>query len=342
MYRRQFVTGLLGSIGVLSFPSKNVFAESPKTVPKVALLLPGSANDQSWNTSGFAGLNQIKKELGAEIAYSENVSAAEMVEAFRGYARRDFGLIFGHGGQFLDAALRVGADFPKTRFVVAAGTQGNGSNVDSVDMARDQFAYVIGFVAARMTKSNKIGVIGGLEGLLALMKTVGGFRKGAKSAKPDVEVRVTWLSSMEDVALAKEAVYSLVQSGCDVILGILNRGHLGIIEAAKDSKVFTVGRGLGNTDLAPEYILTNTAESWSANYVAIARLSMEDKLTGTARVFGFDTRESQGAELLYRAGMPFNPAVPAAVQEEAQRLIADIASGKIKVDVTKEDARGGI
>jgi simple sugar transport system substrate-binding protein/basic membrane protein A len=340
MDRRQFVASLLGSAGMLSLPSTIALAQSKAL--KVALLLPGSANDQSFNSYGFAGLNQIKSELGAEIAYSENVSAADQVEAFRGYARGEFDLIFGHSGRFLDAAVRVAPSFPKTRFVVAAGTQGNGSNVDSVDMARDQFAYVIGVAAARMTKTNKIGVIGGLEGLLALMKTVGGFRKGVKSVRPDVEVRVVWLSSMEDVALAKEAVYSLVQSGSDVILGILNRGHLGIIEAAKESKVFTVGRAPSHTDLAPEYVLTNTVENWPSIYVASARLHIEGKLTGSARVFGFDTPESQGAHLSYRENMPFHPSVPAAVREEAQRVIADIASGKIKVDVTKEDARGGI
>lgn len=340
MDRRQFVASLLGSAGMLGLPAKAVLAQAKAL--KVALLLPGSANDQSFNSYGFAGLNQIKSELGAETAYSENVTAAEQVEAMRGYARREFELIFGHSGRFLDAATRVAPDFPKTRFVVAAGTQGNGSNVDSVDMARDQFAYVIGVVAARMTKSNKIGVVGGLEGLLALMKTVGGFRKGVKSVKPDAEVRVIWLSSMEDVALAKEAVLSLTQSGSDIVLGILNRGHLGIIEAAKEAKVLTVGRAPGHTNLAPDSVLTNTVENWPSIYVASARLQTQGKLTGTARVFGFDTPESQGAYLSYRENTPFNPVVPAAVQEEAKRVIADIASGKIKVDVTKEDARGGI
>jgi simple sugar transport system substrate-binding protein/basic membrane protein A len=340
MDRRQFVASLLGSAGVLSVESTSLFAQAKPL--KVALLLPGSANDQSFNSYGFAGLNQIKSVLGAEIAYSENVPAAEQVEAMRDYARREFDVVFGHSGRFLDAAKRVAPGFPKTRFIVAAGTEGNGSNVDSVDMARDQFAYVIGVAASRMTKSKKIGVIGGLEGLLALMKTVGGFRKGVKSVAPDVEVRVVWLSSMEDVALAKEAVRSLVQSGSDVILGILNRGHLGIVEAAKESKVLTVGRAPGHTDLAPEYVLTNTVEDWPSIYVESVRLHTQGKLIGTARVFGFDTPGSQGASLVYRGNMPFNPVVPAAVQEEAKRVMADIGSGKIKVDVTKEDARGGI
>jgi simple sugar transport system substrate-binding protein/basic membrane protein A len=193
-----------------------------------------------------------------------------------------------------------------------------------------------------MTKSNKIGVVGGLEGLLALTNTVGGFRKGVKSVRPDVEVRVVWLSSMEDVALAKEAVYSLVQNGCDTILGILNRGHLGIIEASKEQKVYTVGRGLSMTDLAPEYVLTNTIESWPSIFVATGRLDLAGKLTGTSRVFGLDTPESHGAELLYRQGVPFNPVVPEPVRNEAQQVIADIASGKTKIKITKEDWRGGI
>lgn len=340
MDRRQMVAGLIGSVGALTFPPvRTAMAADPL---KVAALLPGSANDQSWNSYGFQGLNEIKSKLGAEIAYSENVPAAEQVDAYRGYARRGFNLVFGHSGRFLDAAMRVGPSFPNTRFIVAAGTQGNGSNVDSVDIARDQFAYAVGVIGARMSKRNKIGAIGGLEGLLALTKTVGGFRKGVKSARPDAEVRVIWLASMEDVALGKEAVYSLVQGGADVILGILNRGQLGIVEAAKESKVFTVGRSLAHTELAPDFVLTNTVEDWSSIYVATAKLQTQGKLTGTARLFGYDTPESQGAELAYRAGVPYHPSVPAAVREEVERVKSDIASGKLKLNITKEDARGGI
>src|SRR5882762_8855279 len=61
---------------------------------KVAMLLPGSINDQSWNATGYAGLMKLKA-MGIEIAYSENVQAADHIEAMKDYARRGFSPIIG-------------------------------------------------------------------------------------------------------------------------------------------------------------------------------------------------------------------------------------------------------
>ena len=79
---------------------------SPAHAQKAAMLLAGSINDQSWNALGYSGLMKLK-DLGYETAYSENVPAADHVEAMRDYARRGFNLVIGHSGRFLSAAQRV-------------------------------------------------------------------------------------------------------------------------------------------------------------------------------------------------------------------------------------------
>lgn len=310
-------------------------------VKKVAALLPGSAGDQSWNSYGFNGLQSIQDGIGAEIAFSENVPSAEQVDAFTDYARQEFDLVFGHSGRFLDAANRVGARFPDTRFIVIAGTGGNGKNVDSVDVARDQFAYVEGVIAGLMTKTNKVGIVAGLQGLLALDKTVGGFRLGVNAVNPEAEVTAVWLSSMEDVAMAKEAVFPLVENGADIILGILNRGHIGIIEAAKEKGVYTVGRSTAHTKIAPDHVLTNTVEDWPSIYLAMAKLENAGELKGEYRVFGYHTAESNGAQLLYEEGVPYNPAIPEEVLAAVKQVRDDITAGRLQIEVTKHDARGG-
>jgi basic membrane lipoprotein Med (substrate-binding protein (PBP1-ABC) superfamily) len=67
---------------------------------KVAMLLPGSINDQSWNAAGYAGLVKLK-EQGMDIAYSENVQAADHIEAMKDYARKGYSPVIGHSGRFL-------------------------------------------------------------------------------------------------------------------------------------------------------------------------------------------------------------------------------------------------
>ena len=243
---------------------------------KVAMLLPGSINDQSWNAAGYSGLARLK-ERGVEIAYSENVQAADHVEAMKDYARRGFSPIIGHSGRFLSAAQRVGPEFEKTTFLVGSGSGGQ-NNVISLDVANEQYAYLVGVLAARMSKTGKIGAVAGLEGLPNMVASMGGFRLGAKSVRPEIEVKIIYLQSMEDPAAAKEAALSLIAGGADVIGGKLNAGHAGIIQAAKDKGVFAAGRSVGHTAIAPERVLTNIDERWGDIYVAAELETVKKKI----------------------------------------------------------------
>ena len=306
---------------------------------KVAMLLPGSINDQSWNAAGYAGLQKLKDQ-GIEVAYSENVQAADHIEAMKDYARRGFSPVIGHSGRFLSAAQRVGPEFEKTYFLVGSGS-GGAKNVISVDLANEQFGYLVGVLAGRMTKTAKVAAVAGLEGLPNMTASIGGFRLGVKSVRPDAEVRVVYLQSMEDPAAAKEAAFSLIAGGADVIAGKLNAGHAGIIQAAKEKNVYAVGRSFGHTAIAPERVLTNIYEKWADVYVTAVQDLRAGKLTTAYVAYGYHTSGTSGADLLYTEGNGFNPAVPAAVVAEIDALKKKFASGALKVTPAKDDARGG-
>jgi len=302
------------------------------------MLLPGSINDQSWNAAGYSGLARLK-ERGMETAYSENVQAADHVEAMKDYARRGFSPIIGHSGRFLSAAQRVGPEFEKTIFLVGSGSGGQ-KNVISLDVANEQYAYVVGVLAARMSKTGKVGAVAGLEGLPNMVASMGGFRLGARSVRPDIEVKIIYLQSMEDPALAKEATLALIAGGADVIGGKLNAGQAGIIQAAKERSVYATGRSVGHTAIAPESVLTNIDERWGDIYVSAVADLRAGKLAGNYIPYGYNT-PTAGADLRYSAERSLNPVVPAAVATELETVKKKIASGEIKIKPTKEDARGG-
>jgi len=308
---------------------------------KAAFLLPGSINDQSWNAQGYRGVERLKS-LGLEVAYSENVQAADMVESMRDYARRKFNIVIGHSGRFLSAAQRVAPDFPNTLFIVGSGAKGFGSNVASIEYDNTQFGFLLGVLAARMSKTGKIGSISGLEGLPTIVGQVGAFRKGAKSIRPTIEVRVVYLQSMEDPAAAKEAALSLIAGGADVISGKLNAGQTGIIQAAKERGVFATGRSLGHTRIAPENVLVNIVEEWADMYAAAIQASKTAKLGGKYLIYGLNSQGSTGAQLRYSQERQLNAVVPAQVATELEELKKQFASGQLKIPVTREDARGGI
>src|SRR4051794_24743561 len=213
----------------LSIPFWAVTLGWQAQAPKAAMLLGGSINDQSWNALGYSGLMKLK-DLGYETAYSENVPAADHVEAMRDYARRGFNLVIGHSGRFLSAAQRVGPEFPNVQFVSGSGAGGQGKNVMSVDYAKAQFGCQLGILASRMSKSGKIGGVQALEGLPAVVAITGSYRICAKQARPDVEVNIVYIKDIEDAAAGKEAAFSLIAGGADVITGHLNAGQAGVIQ----------------------------------------------------------------------------------------------------------------
>ena len=153
-------------------------------------------------------------------------------------------------------------------FIVGSGSGGQGKNVISVDFANDQFGYLAGVLAARMTKRTRSAPWPGSKGLPNMIASMGGFRLGVKSVKPDAEVKIIYLQAMEDPAAAKEAALSLIAGGADVIGGKLNAGHAGIIQAAKEKGVWTIGRSFGHTAIAPDRVLTNINEKWADVYAA--------------------------------------------------------------------------
>jgi basic membrane protein A len=308
---------------------------------KAAMLLPGSINDQSWNAMGYQGLAKLKAQ-GWETAYSENVQSADEVQALRDYAKRGYELVIGHTGRFLSAAERVGRDYPKTTFIVGSGSEGSGKNVASVDFNNNQFGYLMGVLAAKMSKTGKIGSVNSLEGLPNVVAQVGAYRLGAKSVNPKIQVKVIYIKDMEDAAAAKEAALSLADWGADFISGKLNAAQSGIIQAAKERNILCNGRSTDHTGIAPNNVATNIVEKWDEMYAAAADEAKAGKLGGKYELFGLNTPGSSGAALRYSADKAFNPVVPASVASDLDALEKKFASGALQVKATKEDARGGV
>jgi simple sugar transport system substrate-binding protein/basic membrane protein A len=146
---------------------------------------------------------------------------------------------------------------------------------------------------------------------------------------------------MEDAAAAREAALALADWGADFISGKLNAAQVGIIQAAKDRRIFCNGRSTDHSGIAPNNVATNIVEKWDEMYAAAAVDAQAGKLGGRYVLYGLDTPGSTGASLKYSSGSKFNPVVPAAIVADLAVLEKQFAAGKLKVSVTKADARGG-
>jgi len=220
---------------------------------KVALLLSGAANDQGWNQTAYEGAQKACEKYGYELAYTENLEAADISAAFADYASAGYDVVIGHGYEFGDPALEVAETYPDTKFICTEA-DASADNVASYVMACEQTAYVEGIIAASMTETDKLGAIGPIPGD-SLVKIINGYEDGAKSVNPDIEVQTAWTNSYVDTQLAQEAAKAMIDNGVDVIKHCANACGNGAMAAAVDAGIWCQGDSYDQSSLAPDNIL---------------------------------------------------------------------------------------
>ena len=313
----RFLTGLsvliltLG-LGVGSF-SVHAQDGSPTAAGKrVAVLFPGLVDDQSWNQAGFEGLQQAE-EAGAEIAYTERVNQSQQVEVFRNYAQQGYNVVIGHGGEYMDAALQVGQEFPDVQFVVTNGNE-SASNVTSFALSYHDMGYLAGALAGLMTESNQVAVVTGQE-IPIVQHAVQSFEEGVAQVNPEAEVAVTVTGSWEDVDKAREAALALISGGVDVLWYVLDAADAGVLSAADDEGVWVIGLFGDQSNVAPN-AYTGTVLGQPSDLIFRAAT---EPLDGQVHDLGV-------AEGVVSIGA-FSDKVPAEVQDQVKALEAEMAAG---------------
>jgi basic membrane lipoprotein Med (substrate-binding protein (PBP1-ABC) superfamily) len=317
-------TLLLAAIAASILSCSRPAAPAPKKTFRVGLLTPGSINDNGWNSIAYEGLQRIQKELGAEVSHQETKTPAEFEEGFKSYGAKGFDLVFGHGFEFQDAALKVGKEYPKTVFVTTAGSA-VGPNVSSMRFQLEQATYLLGIIAARESKTGKAGLVGGIK-LPSIESTFVAFKAGAQSVNPNFEVKQVYTGNFDDVGAAKVATLSLINAGCDFIFHQANESGRGVFEACQERKVRCFGSNKNQNDMAPDVIVASAVLDVPAAFLFMARLVRDHKFT--PHVYNLGHGEGIVSVVWndkLKAGL--KPGTVAAV-EQAQR---DIRSGKVIV-----------
>ena len=234
----------------------------------VALLTPGPVSDAGWNAAAYDGLQAIKKGLSAEVATVQTTSPADFDDSFRDFASRHFNLIFAHGFEYTDSALKAGRDFPATTFVVTSGS-GSSSNVASMSFKIEEAAYVEGVLAGAMSHSGVAGAIGGIE-LPAIKLTFEGFRRGFVSARPGGRVVTSFTGNFDDVGAAKEAARAQISQGADFLFHDADAAGLGVFEAARQAHIYAFGANRNQNSVAPEVVIASGVTSIPDAMVKVA------------------------------------------------------------------------
>jgi basic membrane protein A and related proteins len=246
---------------------------------KVALLTPGPISDKSWNGGAYAGLMAIRDSLNAEVSHIQTKTPAEFEENFRQYGSKKFNLVFGHGFEFQDAAMRVAPSYPNTVYVTTSGTS-VARNVAGADFAFEEASYLAGIVAGYMTKSNILGVIGGTE-LPPVKRSFAAFEQGARSVNPRIKLIVSYIGNWDDASAGKEQAIAQMSRNADIIFQNADAAGLGVFQAVKEAKnVWIIGSNANQNDIAPDQTLGSVVIDLPHAFLLIAREVQKEDFSG--------------------------------------------------------------
>lgn len=237
---------------------------------KVALLTPGPISDQSWNAGAYQGLLAIRDSLGATISNIQTATPADFEENFRQYGAQGYTLVFGHGFEFQDAAKRVAPEFPHTIYVTTSGTT-SGPNLAGMTFGFADASYLAGLLAAGMTKTNQIAVLGGTA-LPPVVESFRAFTLGAHAVNPKIKVITSYIGNWDDVNAGKEQALAQIAQGADVIFQNADAAGLGVFQAARENgHAYVIGSNTNQNSVAPDVTLGSVVIDLPRAFLTIAK-----------------------------------------------------------------------
>lgn len=288
---------------------------------RIAIIAPSASNDLAFTQSIVDAANLLKESgVVSEVAITDGAFVVDdAAVAIRDYASDGYDLVIAHGSQYGGSLQEIAPDFPDVSFAWGTSADTFGlPNVYSYEAASDQGGRVMGIMAAALSRSNVIGIVGPIEVGDAKLY-VDGFKAGVLIQNPGADVRVNYIDSFSDVALASEAANSLIGAGADVLSGTAQM-VVGAVGVAKTEGVLWFGTQANQTSLAPEIVVASQVYRWDVIFREIIENVKNGKLGGEIYSITF---ANEGLVIEYNDGY----SLPADVRKLADDAIETFKSG---------------
>jgi len=304
-------------------------AGESSTSLRVALLTSGPVSDAGWYAGAYDGLLLIEDSLGASVSHQQTATPAEFDEAFIAYASSGYDIIFAHGNEYQDAAIRAGEQFSDVTIVVSGGGRIS-ENVAPLIFRLEEGSYLAGMAAAYMTESRVVGMVGGVA-IPPARGTFLAFEAGVRAVDPKIEVLEVFTGDWNDVAAAKEATVAQLSRGADVIIHNLDAASFAVFQAVREvvdegEVAYAIGMNSDQNAVAPDVILGSAVIRIADAFLTTARLWQENRVGG-APIYANTEQEV--------IDFVFNPAlvdrVPADAIERIASTKAAIRAGDVDI-----------
>ena len=281
--------------------------------------------EQQWVSRIHKALKAAEARGEIEYKSSENVANADYERVMREYATGGSQLVFGEVFGVEAAARKVAKDFPKTAFVMGSSGKPQAPNFSVFDNYIQEPAYLTGMIAGGMTKTNKIGMVGGFP-IPEVNRLMHAFMAGAKEVNPKVEFTITFINSWFDPPKAKEATFAMIDKGADVLYA----ERFGVSDAAKERGKLAIGNVIDTQPQYPDTVVASALWHMEPSVDRAIKLVKDGKFI--AEDYGqFSLMKHKGSSLAPLG--TFEKKVPADLAAKVKAKEADILAGKFTVKV---------
>ena len=251
---------LIFAFVLIGFASSICFAKGQQETTKgeklsVGVIMWGFHDEGVWDTNAWESLERLAEKYPIEIGYSEEIDMKEIELAVKARAEMN-DIVLAHSMSFEEAVRKIAPSYPDTVFLteqfVDKGPDYYPPNVVTIGQNDKESIFLIGALAAKMSKSKKLGVIQALDDSRDTLIATG-FRGGAQYVDSTIQVSRVIMNAYIDPVKARDSVKAFVEKGVDVVF-VSQDDMSGTLEA-KAQGIFSVQQYKDETDKAPDTIL---------------------------------------------------------------------------------------
>ena len=285
--------------------------------------------EQQWVSRLHVALKAAEARGEIDYKASENVSNADYERVMREYATAGNQLIVGEAFAVEAAARKVAKDFPKVSFLLGSSGKPQAPNFSVFDNFIQEPAYLTGMIAGGMTKTGKVGMVGGFP-IPEVNRLMNAFMAGAKEINPKVEFSVSFINSWFDPPKAKEGAFAMIDKGADVMYA----ERFGVSDAAKEKGKLAIGNVIDTQAQYPDTVVASALWHFEPAAERAIKLVKEGKFT--AEDYGQYAMMKYKGSSLAPLGT-FEKKVPATLMAKVTAKEKAILEGKfsVKVDDTQ-------
>ncbi len=288
---------------------------------------------QKWVGRLHQALVKARDAGAVDYVFSEKVANTDYIRVMREYAESGVALVVGEAFGISKEARKVADEYMNVAFLMGDPFRPHGKNFSVFDNYIHEPCYLMGIIAGSMTKTKKIGMVGGYP-IGEVNRLFHAFINGARSVDPSIQYKVNFIGSWYDPPKAKEAAFAQIETGVDMMYA----ERAGVVDAAREKGILAFGNV---NDM-------NKEENGTDVVVVSALWHMENAINhaiSLVKAGKFKADDYKEWTMMQKGGASLSPyyefedRIPAEAKAKVAALQADILSGKYVVEIIDDQPK---